>query len=363
MSEQKAKLIVAMSGGVDSSVAAAICQEQGYDVIGATLNMRSPDPAFNANQGCCGSDDKLAAVGVAEALGIPHHFIDLYPEFEAQILLPCWQEYASGRTPNPCVWCNPFLKFGMLLKFADEQGAIGVATGHYARIVRDGESVCLKRGEDQSRDQSYFMYRLSHQQIRRIYLPLGEMNKPDVRELARKIGLKNSEKKDSQDACFNFPGETFPEILQRLFKGEVKTGNFIGPDGKVVGKHDGVHIYTIGQRKGLNVALGVPAYVKSIDSESGDIFLAVDQEELKGQCFSVDSINWQTETVPELPLHCNIQIRYRSRAETGIVKPGKNPNELLVELDHPQRAITTGQSAVFYKGDILLGGGLIRSLF
>jgi tRNA-specific 2-thiouridylase len=362
MSNSKPKIIAAMSGGVDSSVAAAICQQQGYEVIGATLNMRSPDPAFNANQGCCGSDDKLAAVGVAEALGIPHHFIDLYPEFEQQILLPCWQEYSCGRTPNPCVWCNPFLKFGMLLKFADEQGAIGVATGHYARIIRCDDNVCLKRGEDQSRDQSYFMYRLSHEQISRIYLPLGEMNKPDVRGMARQLGLKNSEKKDSQDACFNFPGETFPEILQRLFKGEVKKGNFIGPDGQVVGKHDGVHIYTIGQRKGLNVALGVPAYVKNIDPVSGNVYLATDQDVLMGQSFTVDAVNWQTEAIPELPIHCNIQIRYRSRPVTGTVKAGDAPDQLLIELDKPQRAITTGQSAVFYDEDTLLGGGLIRDL-
>lgn len=351
-----------MSGGVDSSVAAAICQQQGYEVIGATLNMRSPDPAFNANQGCCGSDDKLAATGVAEALGIPHCFLDLYPEFEQQILLPCWQEYVCGRTPNPCVLCNPVLKFGMLLKYADEQGAIGVATGHYARIIRSDGIVKLRRGEDMSRDQSYFMYRLSQDQVSRVYLPLGEMTKPEVREMARKIGLKNAEKKDSQDACFNFPGETFPEILQRLFKGKSKAGRFIGPDGKEVGSHDGVHVYTIGQRKGLNVALGKPAYVKSIDQETGDVFLATDQTELERESFTVDTINWQCGEPPELPLHCNIQIRYRSRAIGGTVKEGAKPGELLVVLDKPQRAVTPGQSAVFYNDDIVIGGGLIRDI-
>ena len=351
-----------MSGGVDSSVAAAICQQQGYEMIGATLNMRSPDPAFNANQGCCGSDDKLAATGVAEALGIPHYFLDLYPEFEQEILLPCWQEYVCGRTPNPCVLCNPLLKFGMLLKFADKQGATGVATGHYARVIRGGDIVKLRRGEDMSRDQSYFMYRLSQDQIKRIYLPLGEMNKPEVREMARQLELKNAEKKDSQDACFNFPGETFPEILQRLFKGKSKAGRFIGPDGKEVGQHNGVHVYTIGQRKGLNVALGKPAYVKSIDSESGDVFLTTDQTELASQTFTVDTINWQCGEPPELPLHCNIQIRYRSRAVDGTVREGSKPGELLVILDKPQRAVTPGQSAVFYAEDIVIGGGFIRDI-
>jgi tRNA-specific 2-thiouridylase len=360
MSPEKIKMVAAISGGVDSSAAAALYHDMGYEVVGATLNMRCPDPAFNAAQGCCGKEDRDQAAAAARLIGIEHHFIDLYPEFEHNILEYCWNEYSHGRTPNPCVFCNQIMKFGKLLEFADSIGAAGLITGHYAKIFRDNHTFRIRRGDDPAKDQTYFLYRLQQNQIARIQFPVGEMTKTQVRDYARKIGLENAEKKDSQDACFSVPGECFAETLRRLFHGSRQKGNFIY-QGKVVGQHNGIHLYTIGQRKGLGVALGVPAYVSAINPDTGDVVLTTDNDNLLASgCFAHD-ISWQSGEPEELPLECMVQIRYRSRpvaAEISYHKPGI----LRVDFKQSQRAVTPGQAAVFFRDDILLGGGTINLL-
>ena len=355
----KKKILAAMSGGVDSSVAAAVCQKEGYEVVGATLRLKHPDPAFARFQTCTSENDEQTISELVKKLGIEHHYLDLYPNFEKLVLEPAWREYCQGRTPNPCTYCNFFIKFGKLLDFAEEIGAEGIVTGHYAQIIHDNGIYKLKRGSDPLKDQSYFLYRLTQKQLAKIRFPIGEMKKTDVRALAREMGLKNSGKKDSQDACFAVEGEVFPETLRRLFNGKAREGDFVYKD-KTVGRHAGLHQYTIGQRKGMGVALGKPGYVQSIDPESGEINLVTDNQELMSQSFEVSNINWQCGIPPEMPHHCRIQVRYRSKPGGGTIE--QHNDGLEVTLDTPSRAITAGQAAVFYDAEFLLGGGIIEKI-
>ncbi len=352
------KIIAALSGGVDSSVAAALYQRRGYEVIGATLRLKHPDPAFSAAQTCASRSDQEAVEQVCAKLGIEHVYLDEYADFVARVLRPAYDEYAAGRTPNPCCGCNPRLKFGKLLALAETRGAAGLITGHYARLVRTGDTVRLRRGSDPNKDQTYFLYRLSAEQLNRLHFPIGELDKATVRAVARQFDLKNSEKKDSQDACFNVPGECFAETLRRLFGAEPRPGHFLY-HGKVVGRHAGIHRYTIGQRKGLGVALGIPAYVRSIDPLSGDIELTTDGDELLTGRFEVH--DWHRQSAREdwtTPRECLVQIRYRSRAVPARLEP-LTATSCQVTLQTPQRAVTPGQAAVFYDGEFLLGGGVI----
>ena len=355
----KKKILAAMSGGVDSSVAAAVCLQEGYEVIGVTLRLKHPDPAFARFQTCTSESDEETLAELVKKLGIKHHYLDLYPDFEELVLRPAWEEYSRGRTPNPCTYCNFFIKFGKLLDFAEKIGAESIVTGHYAGIVEDNGVYKLKRGSDPLKDQSYFLYRLTQKQLAKIRFPIGEMKKTDVRKLARELGLKNSGKKDSQDACFSVDGEVFPETLRRLFAGAAREGDFVY-DEKVVGRHAGLHQYTIGQRKGLGIALGKPGYVQSIDPERGRINLVTDNEQLMARSFEVGQINWQCGTPPSLPRHCQVQVRYRSAPGGGLIEALESG--LKVILDTPGRAITTGQAAVFYDDEYLLGGGIIEKI-
>lgn len=353
----KKKIVAAMSGGVDSSVAAAVCQKQGYEVVGVTLGLKHPDPNFAGFQACTTESDRESIAQVVAKLDIEHHYLNLYPEFEKMVLKPAWEEYRHGRTPNPCTICNPLIKFGKLLQFAEEQGAEALVTGHYARIINDNGVFKLKRGSDPIKDQSYFLYRLTQEQLSKIRFPVGEMKKTEVRELARELELKNSDKKDSQDACFSVPGEVFPETLRRLFAGKAQKGEFIYKN-KAVGKHEGLHQFTIGQRKGLKVALGKPGYIQSIDPETGKIILVTENSELMADSFEVNNVNWQCGKAPELPCHCQIQVRYRSAPCAGTIRQAESGLEVV--LDKPVRALTPGQAAVFYNDEFLLGGGIIE---
>ncbi len=356
----KKKILAAMSGGVDSSVAAAVCQKNGYEVVGATLRLKHPDPSFAKFQTCTSENDEETLAELVKKLGIEHHYLDLYPDFENLVLQPAWQEYSRGRTPNPCTYCNFSIKFGKLLDFAEQIGAEGIVTGHYAQIINDNGIYKLKRGRDPLKDQSYFLYRLTQKQLAKIKFPIGQMEKTAVRKLARELGLKNSDKKDSQDACFTVAGEAFPETLRRLFDGKIREGEFVYK-GKTVGRHTGLHKYTIGQRKGLGVALGKPGYVQSIDPETGEINLVTENEDLMSRSFEVSNVNWQRGVPPELPHHCQIQVRYRSAPGGGLLKAMEN-DVLKIILDAPRRAITTGQAVVFYDDEYLLGGGIIEKL-
>ena len=350
------KLVAAMSGGVDSSLAAALAQRQGHEIIGVTLRLRHPDPLFSAAQLCAGKNDELAVQSVCETLGIEHHFIDRYPEFEQQVLRPAADEYAAGRTPNPCCRCNAFIKFATLFEYADSVGADGVLTGHYVRLEREGEGgPRLRRGSDPARDQSYFLYRLSRSMLERLHFPVGELDKAEVRRLAAEIVLPTASRPDSQDASFQVPGECFGETLRRLFELPPKPGRFLYRN-RAVGRHTGIHQYTIGQRKGLNVALGRPAYIVEIDPSTGDITLETDEETLFSQSFSVrDLVNHSGSPLPE---RLEVQVRYRGTPVKARLLPGEDGTCTVIP-DDPLRAVTPGQAAVFYDGEYLLGGGTI----
>lgn len=359
MNEKKKKIIAAISGGVDSSVAAAIFVEKGYEVIGVTLKMKSCDENVEKAKSCCGIDDNMQARAAAALLGIPHYFLDVRGDFEEKVLRKAWDEYSSARTPNPCALCNRYLKFGKLIEYAKSIGAEGVITGHYSRISAENGRPTLRRGMDSAKDQSYFLFALTSEQLAMSYMPLGTMTKPEVREYARKINLPNAEKLESQDACFGIKDESFPETLRKLFKSVPVKGYFVDDAGKVLGRHDGLHQFTIGQRKGLGIAMGKPAYISNIDFKTGDITLSIDEQKLLSDSCVVSGINWQ-QPPPADEFCCDVQIRYRSKPTRATVSKVPGGDSFHVKFDAPQRAVTPGQAAVFYDSDLLLGGGWIE---
>ena len=353
------KVIVAMSGGVDSSVAALLFKEQGAEVIGVTLRLRAG--ILEGNDGCISGEDEQHAAEVARQLVIEHVILDHSPDFVDQVLRRSWEEFACGRTPNPCTLCNPRIKFGKLFEYADRIGAEIVATGHYARIEHDNGIARIRRGSDPAKDQTYFLFGLPQSMVFRIRFPIGELKKEAVRKIAFDAGFVNHNKKDSQDTCFIIPGESFQESLRKLFKAPPQTGCFITPEGKTVGRHQGIHQYTIGQRKGLGVAMGAPAYVSRLDRDRNTVTITTSEDDLMAQRFMVSDINWQSGIVPAAPFDAQIQVRYRSQAVSGQVMPSGVANAAIA-LEKPLRAITPGQAAVFYDQDILLGGGYIQKL-
>ncbi len=348
------KLVAAISGGVDSSVAAALCLEKGVELVAVTLKMRSCENMPDKRKSCCGIEDDMHARGAADKLGIPHYFLNVKEEFEDKVLRQAWQEYAAGRTPNPCALCNRYLKFGTLIDYALKIGAGGIITGHYAII----ENNTLRRGVDPDKDQTYFLFGLTPEQIGRSYMPLGPYTKREVRELARRFGLPNAEKTESQDACFGYKDETFAQTLQKLFKGGSRKGCLKDKEGKILGEHEGVHLFTIGQRKGLGIALGAPAYVVGIDNVSGDVTVSRDEKDLLCDSLRAERVNWQLAKFAGCEFKCLAQIRYRSRPAAATVSPDASGG-VAVKFEEPQRAVTPGQAVVFYDGDMLLGGGWI----
>ena len=352
------KVVVALSGGVDSSVAAALAVEQGFEVVGVTLKLKHPDPAFSSAQLCASKNDEAAISDIVRKLGISHVYLERFEQFRDRVLRPAAQEYLAGRTPNPCCDCNLLLKFGELVRYADEIGAEAVLTGHYATLQEENGIFRLYRGDDPLKDQSYFLYRLTQRELSRLRFPVGNLEKRKVRELAARFGLVTSNKPDSQDACFQVPGEAFGETLRRLFALDSAPGVFRFR-GKIVGRHNGIHQYTIGQRKGLRVALGKPAYISAIHSETHEIDLETEPDDLLSHSFEVEQVTFQSGAIPEAR-RFDVQIRYRSRPISATVEDCGN-GVWRVTPDHPLRAVTPGQAAVFYQGRLLLGGGRIRN--
>ncbi len=349
--------IAAMSGGVDSSVAAAIYLERGYQVVGVTLKMKTCDNSREKTKSCCGLDDNIQARQVAEKLGITHRFISVREDFAEKILKYALDEYQAGRTPNPCVLCNHYLKFGpMLERFAEEVGASGIITGHYAVINRENpEKARLFKGSDTEKDQTYFLSALTQKQLDLCHMPLGELNKPEVRAMAEKLGLPNAKKQESQDACFGYKGETFALTLCRHFNATPHKGLFVDENGTVLGEHEGIEFFTIGQRKKLGIALGKPAYVVDIDGGSGRITISTDPDRLLCHSFSAHSMNWLD--FEHDSLDCEIQTRYRQPLQPATII--RQHDKALVKLHKPLAAVTPGQRLAIYKNSQLLGGGWI----
>ncbi len=356
----KKRLVAAISGGVDSSVASAIYKEQGYEVIGATLRLKSCDTKTEKRKSCCSIDDDLQARSACELIGIPHYFIDGKEDFDAKVLQYAWGNYNNALTPNPCIMCNVHLKWGKLLNYALQIGAEGIITGHYANIInQDGISI-LERGDDFKKDQSYFLAFLTQEQLKKTHFPLGKMTKVEVREYAAKLNLPNKEKEESQDACFGFAGEAFSETLRKYYNTKPKIGYFVNQNEKILGKHKGIHLYTIGQRKGMGLALGVPAYVSKIDINENLVYITTEQDDLCSKKLYANNINWQNPLfLNKKEFECEVQIRYCHKPVSAYVTVNKDSIE--IEFEKSQRAVTPGQAVVMYDKNNVIGGGWITS--
>lgn len=356
MAATKERVLLGMSGGVDSSVTGYLLKEAGYDVIGITMKVWPQDCMSRAEDKCCGPQAVADARGVAATLGIPHYVVDEADQFEQMVIDYFSSEYRNGRTPNPCVMCNEKLKFGNLWEKAQALGAAYIATGHYAIIDHSGERSRLYRGKDPRKDQSYFLFSLRQTQLRRALTPLGGMQKPEIREIARKLGLRVADKVDSQEICF-VPGNDYKAFLRsHLGKDRFTPGGFYDLDGNFLGDHGGIEMFTIGQRKGLPGGSPKPRYVVDIDAEHSRVILGY-EEDLVRESFEVDRVNWSSEAV-EVPREITVKIRYAHEGAAATVTPLPN-DRARVDLHVPQRAVTPGQAAVFYEGDRVLGGGWI----
>lgn len=344
----KKKIVVAMSGGVDSSVAASLLVEQGYDVHGVSLRM------WEENHGPRVCSDHRGAVEIATVLGIPHTLIDLRAQFAANVVKPFARDYLRGRTPNPCIACNRDFKLGTLLNWAREQGAEFVATGHYARIVhRHGSQRLLFRGADRAKDQSYFLFALSEEQLTRTLFPLGEMQKTEVRERARRLGLPSAERPESQDICFGNYKELVASYAE---KDELRGGDVLNRAGKILGRHRGIHGVTIGQRRGLGIAAAEALYVIEIDDKTRQVIVGK-KEELHCTGLIASAINW-IDLPDQTEFSAEVQVRYRAPAVPCLVRPSAN-GCCEVDFQEAVQGVTRGQAAVFYRGDQVLGGGWI----
>ncbi len=346
------KVFIAMSGGVDSSVAAAMLVEQGYSCMGATMKLHSEDTADT----CLTSNDIEDAKSVAKSLGIDYQVYDFYDDFEDKVVRPFIECYLSGRTPNPCVECNRNLKFRALLNKAREKGYDYIATGHYVRREFDEKlgKFLLKKAVDASKDQSYVLYSLTQDELAHTLFPLGNLTKAEIRSLAEQKGFINANKKDSQDICFVPDGKYAEFIVNRV--GEIEKGNFVDENGNILGEHKGIIYYTIGQRKGLGVTFGKPMFVSDIRPESREVVLTENDGLFKSSLVA-DNVNLISLDSLQTPTRLKARIRYNSPEQDAVafVRDGL----LYVEFDTPQRAITRGQAVVLYDGETVLGGGTI----
>jgi tRNA-specific 2-thiouridylase len=359
-----------MSGGVDSSVAGYLLRELGYDVIGVTMKVWPQDCISRAEDKCCGPQAIADARNVAHALGIPHYVVDEADQFERLVIDYFASEYQAGRTPNPCVMCNEKLKFGNLWSKAKALGCDYIATGHYAVIehpvvptFRDYSCAVLRRGVDPRKDQSYFLFSLRQPQLRRALTPLGRMTKPQIREIAHSLGLKVADKIDSQEICF-VPGSDYKAFLRsRLGESEFHRGAIYDVDGNFIGEHDGIELFTIGQRKGLPGGSPQRRYVVDLDPKTNRVIVG-DADDLTVDEFEIDRVNWHPVAGIDDPgrrqtsIMATVKIRYNHPGTPATITPLEN-DRAHVRLHEPQRAVTPGQAAVIYNDDIVLGGGWI----
>ena len=358
-----------MSGGVDSSTVAALLARQGQRVVGLTMQLwnqrRLPEVASEAATGrCCSLDDVYDARRVAEQIGIPFYVVNFEQQFEERVVAPFVREYLAGRTPVPCTLCNNFIKFDTFLEMADAVGARQIATGHYARITRNSETgrYELRRATDTAKDQTFFLFGLTQEQLARSIFPLGGMAKPEVRALARELGVPVAEKGESYEICFVPNGDhaAFIEAYHRE-KGlapPAPGGEVVASDGRTLGRHTGAHRFTIGQRRGVGVAAGEPLYVIATDPDSQRVTLGRSDALLRAELTARD-VNWVSIEGMVAPVRAQVRIRHRHAAAPATIYPAAR-GKVTARFDEPQRAVTPGQAAVFYDGDLVLGGGWIE---
>ncbi len=362
------KALVAMSGGVDSSVAAFLLQEKGIEVIGLSFELWDDRDRKDPNL-CCSVETINIAREVTERLGLEHLTIDVRDSFYRQIIEKFCSSYISGMTPNPCILCNKFIKFKFLLEKANEIGADLIATGHYARIQRtqnpeprtqstDSNRFLLKKGVDPKKDQSYFLYVMTQMELSKTVFPLGEIKKEETRRIAKKLGLANALRPESQEICFVGNGK-YVDFIKGFAPEMFRPGQIINTRGDTIGEHKGIALYTIGQRKRLDLQTLKPHYVADIDRKNNVIMVGSREDVLK-KTFKVKELSWISINSLSDPIRVSIKFRSTMKEEPGIIIPEEN-QRVTVEFDHPQWAPAPGQSAVFYDGDLVVGGGIIES--
>jgi tRNA-specific 2-thiouridylase len=365
------KIAVAMSGGVDSSAAAAILKNEGHDLVGFSMQLWNQRRGISVDENgdplpsrCCSLDDVYDARRVAGELGFPFYVLNLEDEFERDVVKPFVSSYLNGETPIPCVACNSRLKFASLDRLALSLGCEKVATGHYARVEFDPDTnrYRLYRGRNLQKDQSYFLWELTQEQLSRSLFPLGEMSKPEVRDVARNEGLAVAEKAESQEICF-VPDGNYAGFIDRYLESEAETeripraGAIVDRSGRVVGEHNGIHRYTVGQRRGIGIQNERPLYVISINAQENRVVIG-EQDELLSTQFTAAGVNWIPFSTPEMGIRAEVRVRYRHTPAPALITP-LGADRVRVVFDEPQRAITPGQTTVFYRGDEVLGGGWI----
>jgi tRNA-specific 2-thiouridylase len=365
------KIAVAMSGGVDSSAAAAILQEAGHELVGFTMQLWNQNRNINVDEHgdplpsrCCSLDDVYDARRVAGELGFPFYVLNLEQDFERDVVQPFVTSYLEGETPIPCVACNSRLKFASLDRLAQSLGCERVATGHYARVEFDAATNRhrLFRGEDLNKDQSYFLWELTQAQLAHAMFPLGSLRKEEARAAARRFNLAVSEKAESQEICF-VPDGDYAGFIDRYLASEGATerlpgaGEIVDTGGRVIGEHQGVHRYTVGQRRGLGISRPLPLYVVEVDAERNRVIVG-ESDELLAREFTAAGVNWIAFDEPEAPVRAEVRVRYRHTPAHATIEPLAD-KRVRVTFDEPQRAISPGQATVFYRGDEVLGGGWI----
>ena len=351
------KVLIAMSGGVDSSVAAFLMKEQGCQCIGATMQLfHNEDIGVKRTKTCCSLEDVEDARSVAFHLGIPYYVFNFSDDFKGQVIDRFIAAYERGATPNPCIDCNRYLKFERLYERARILGCDAIVTGHYARIEQENGRWLLKKSLDESKDQSYVLYSLTQEQLAHTRLPLGAMHTSETRRIAEEQGFYNADKPDSQDICF-VPDGDYAGFIARFTGHDCSAGDFVDEEGHVLGRHKGIVHYTVGQRKGLGIAADAPLYVKQIDAASNRVVLS-GNESLFSRELTANDFNWIAYDVPPRELRASARVRYHQREQAATVTVLGDGRVHLV-FDEPQRAITPGQAVVLYDGDTVLGGGTI----